>query len=267
MSIVQVKFYCTNCGTKRIYHACEEVPRRCPQCQRDSRPKYARLRNKVPFLPALVSLGLLFSLVLYDLFVIRTSEDPWLPYVVVSVLFGGAWIPATLLLDWPKLPKGPHIVSEIKWSRQDADPQELLGLRVAVTLEGRYPRKSFVSTIEGHRPILMDLGVDDAEENDRIYVLRSEQNPLEATRILFHPHWVQFKRGALKKLRKECRGAFSYGPSMEELLLNQRTSFKGIYGIIYKTQNPDTLARPQIPWSLLSVMTSSYGEVAPLSKT
>jgi hypothetical protein len=53
-----------NCGTKRTYQPEEEVPKQCPQCQRDSRPKYAWLRKKVPLLPAIVLTGspLLFGL-------------------------------------------------------------------------------------------------------------------------------------------------------------------------------------------------------------
>jgi len=105
MSIAQIKLYCTNCGIRRTYQAGEEVPKLCPQCQRDSRPKHAWLRKKVPFLPALVSLGLLFSLGLYDLFVTRAQVLPWHPYVVDLVIFCGAWMLATLLLDWPKLPR------------------------------------------------------------------------------------------------------------------------------------------------------------------
>ena len=263
MSVAQVKLYCTNCGIKRTYNASEEVPRQCPQCQRYSRPKYVWLRNKLPFLPALVSLGLLFSLSLYDLFVTKAETLPWLPYDIFALLFFSLpWMVVTLLKDWPKPPKGPHIVSEIKWLRQDASPQELVGLKILVILEGRYPRKRFVSVIEGYRSILMEIE-EDGWENDRVYILRSDQNPLEATHILFHPNWVRFKRGAQHRLRKECKGAFSYRPSMEELLLNKERPLREIYGIVYKTQNPDTLTSPQIPWSLLTVMTSAYGRVGP----
>ena len=261
MSIAQVKLYCTNCGIRRTYQPGEEVPRQCPQCQRDSRSRYGWLRKKVPFLPALVSLGLLFSLGPYDLFVTRAQALPWLPYVVALAVFGGVWMLATLLLNWPKLPKGPHLVSEIRWSRQDTPPREIVGLKIVVRLEGHYPRRTFPSTIEGYIPILMDPAEDESWENDRVYVLRPDQNSLETGPFLFHPDWVQFKRGALKKLRKECGVTFSYRASMEELILNQGAPFKEIYGIIYKPQNPDTLTMPKIPWSLLKVMNSAYGRV------
>jgi hypothetical protein len=185
---------------------------------------------------------------------------------MVLIVFGLAWMLATLILPWPRPFKGPRIVPEIKWSRQDTPPQEVVGLRIVVTLEGHYPRRTFASRIEGYRPILMDLGTDDARENDRIYILKPEQNPLEATRILFHPVWVRFKRGAQRKLSKEGKGAFSYRPSMEELLLNKEGPFREIYGMIYKTQNPDTLTLPQIPWSLVTVMASAYGRVGPSSR-
>jgi hypothetical protein len=263
MMIARVKFYCTKCGTERTYSATEETPRRCPRCQTDSRPKYAWFRKKIPFLPALVSLGLLFSLGSYDLFVTRAQLEPWLPYVVGSILFGAAWMLVTLLKDWPKLPKGPRIVSEIKWSRQDATPQELLGLRIEVTLEGHYPRKRFLSTVEGYRPILMELKDDNSRENDRVYALRPEPNQLEATQIFFYPEWARFKRGARRRLRKACKGTFSYTPSIEELLLNQESPMREIYGKIYKVQDPDNLPKPGIPWSVLTVMTSTYGRVGP----
>jgi hypothetical protein len=266
MSVAQVKLYCTNCGTKRTYQAGEEVPRQCPQCQRDSRPNYAWLRNKVPFLPVLVSLTLLFSLSLYDLFVTRAQVLPWLPYVVVSILFGTGWMLGTLLKDWPKLPKGPRIVSAIKWARQNATPQELLGVRIEVTLEEHYRKKRFLSTIEGYKPILIDPESDDGYEDYRVYSLRPEQNPLEATHIFFYPEWARFKRGAQRRLRKACKGAFSYRPSIEELLLNQESPLREIYGMIYKVQNPDILAKPKIPWSLLTNMTSAYGKVSPLQR-
>ena len=213
-------------------------------------------------MPALASLSILFSLSFYDLFVVRSRESPWLPYNIFALMFFSLpWMVVTLLKDWPKPPKGPHIVSEIKWSRQDASPQELVGEKILVILEGRYPRKRFVSTIEGYRPILMDPTEDERWESDRLYVLRPAQDSIEAGPFLFHPDWVQFKRGALKMLRKECGGAFSYRASMEELILNQGAPFKEIYGIIYKAQNPDTFTMPKIPWSLLEVMNSAYGRV------
>ncbi|TMI63829.1 hypothetical protein E6H12_05110, partial [Candidatus Bathyarchaeota archaeon] len=192
MSIAQVKLYCTNCGIRRTYQPGEEVPKLCPQCQRDSRPKYAWLRSKIPYMPALASLSILFSLSFYDLFVVRSRESPWLPYNIFALMFFSLpWMVVTLLKDWPKPPKGPHIVSEIKWSRQDASPQELVGEKILVILEGRYPRKRFVSTIEGYRPILMDPTEDGSWESDRLYVLRPAQDSIEAGPFLFHPDWVQ----------------------------------------------------------------------------
>ncbi|SRR6266487_532587 len=265
MSIAEVKLHCSNCGTKRTYNTAEEVPRQCPQCQRDSKPKYAWLRNKVPFLPALFSLGLLFSLGSYDLFVIRAQALPWLPYVVGSTLFGGVWMLATLLLGWPKLPKGPRIFSVIRWSRQDASPQEVVGLRVAVRLEEHPMKRTLQCNIEAYKLAIMDIedDNDNGRENDRVYILRPETKLLKATHLLFHPEWVQFKRGARQKLRKKCGGDFSYQPSVEELLLNQKGPLKEVCGRIYETQNPDTLAASEIPYSLLAVMTSVYGRLGP----
>ena len=263
MSIALVKLRCSNCGVNRTYHTLAEVPRQCPQCQRDSKPKYAWLRNKVPFLPALFSLGLLFSLGSYDLFVIRAQVLPWLPYVVGSTLFGVVWMLATLLLDWPKLPKGPRIFSVIKWSSQDASPQEVVGLRVAVRLEEHPLKRTLRCNIEGYKLIIMDMGDNGGRENDRVYVLRPERNPLEATHILFYPEWVRFKRGAGQRLRKMCGGDFSYEPSVEELLLNQKGPIKEVCGRIYQTQNQDTLTVSEIPLSVLTVMTSAYGRVGP----
>ncbi len=265
MSIVLVKLHCSNCGVNRTYHTLAEVPRQCPECRRDSRPKYAWLRNKVPFLPALISLGLLFSLGLDDLFVIRAQVLPWLPYVVGSTLFGVVWMLATLLLDWPKPPKGPRIFSVIKWSRQDASPQEVVGLRVAVRLEEHPLKRTLRCNIEGYKLAIMDIeddnDNDNGGENERLYILRPDRNPLEATHILFHPEWVRFKRGARQRLRKKCGGDFSYQPSVEELLLDQKGPLKEVCGRIYETQNPDTLAASKIPYSLLTVI--AYGRLGP----
>jgi len=263
LSVTSVRFYCSNCKFDRTYQTEEEVPSRCPQCQAGSRPQYAWFRNKVPFLPALVSLGLLSSLGLYDLSVTRAMEFPWPPYVIALTIFGLAWMLTTLLLSWPRPLKGPQIIPNIRWSRQDSSPQDVVGFRIVVTLEGHYPRKTFTSRIEGYRPIVMDLEADDAIENDRVYVLKPEQSDLEATSIFFHPEWVRFKRGAQRKLRKMCKGSFSFKPSIEELLLNQEGPFREIYGKIYKVQNPDTLTKHQIPWSLLDAMASEYGRVGP----
>jgi hypothetical protein len=132
-----------------------------------------------------------------------------------------------------------------------------------VTLEGRYPRKRFLSTVEGYKPILMDLERHDNWENDRVYALIPEPNPLEATHIFFCPEWARFKRGTQRRLRKACKGAFSYTPSIEELLLNKESPLREIYGRVYLVQNPGTLAKAEIPWSLLTAMTSAYGRVGP----
>ena len=263
MSIALVKLHCSNCGVNRTYHTLAEVPRQCPECQRDSRPKYAWLRNKVPFLPALISLGLLFSLGLYDLFVIRAQVLPWLPYVVGSTLFGGIWMLATLLLDWPKLPKGPRIFSVIRWSRQDASPKEVVGLRVAVRLEEHPMKRTHQCNVEGYRLAMMDIEDDNGRDNDRIYILRPETSPLKTTHLLFHPEWVEFRRGAMQRLRKMCGGNFSYEPSMEELLLNQKGPVNEVCGRVYEIQNPDALTAPKIHYSLLTTMTSAYGKVRP----
>lgn len=103
------------------------------------------------------------------------------------IVFSLAWMLTTLLLPWPRPFKGPQIVPQISWSKQDAPPQEVVGLRIVITLEGHYPRRTFVSRIEGCRPILMELERNETGETDRVYVLRTEENAKEAGQFLFIP--------------------------------------------------------------------------------
>jgi len=171
-------------------------------------------------------------------------------------IFALAWMLSTMFRDWPKPHQEPHIVSEIRWKKEDANPGEVVGSKIVLKLEEHYPTR-FAATIEGSKSVLSDEDDEgDFWKNDRIYILRPqvEGSASKATgTLLFHPEWLQFKRGVNKMLLKKYHGYFSYRPSMEELLLNPECLFKEVWGRVYRIQNPDLLAKSELLQSDLRV--------------
>ncbi len=265
MSVVRVRLHCTHCGLERSYQPAENTPQQCPQCHVASKPQYAWLRSKIPYFPLLGWVILFPSLWIYDILTEGTSEHqvPWLPYLMTLAVFALVWMLATLFRNWPKTHMGLYIVPEIRWMREDASPEELIGSKIEVRLEENLPfRTRFTAIIEGAKTIRTDEDEDDDRafwKDDRVYVLRpredSSAGKAEQGPLLFHPEWVRFKRGKWNMLMKKYHGRFSYRPSMEELLLNPECLFREIWGRVWKDRirNANLLAKSELSTSDLKV--------------
>ena len=269
MSVTLVYIYCSNCGFKRTYLPDDKLPSRCPKCQVESRPGHKWLRKNVPYLPTLAWLLLLVGLSWYGIFVLRANEHPWLPYLMVLAVFSLVWMLTTLFLPWPKPRMGPMIWRHLRWPSQDVPPKEIIGRRVLLKhVEPLYRRKAS-ATIHSYISAPAEKneeGEETAEVEDRLYTLQLEGKlgdiAKEGEHLLFHPEWVEFKRGVERRLRKQHHGNFSYRPSLEDLLLNPHCQFKAIVGSVYSIQNPDITTKPDLKWSDLTAI--AFGKIDPL---
>lgn len=257
MSVTQVKLYCRRCKFERTYQPDEGLPAMCPQCKTEVKPRLEWIKRKVPYLPALVWIILLTAYAGYGMFVVKAIEYPWLPYLMTLAVFGLVWMLATLFLDWPRPHQGPWVMPVVKWPREDASPEEIVGHRVLVRPEEPLHRGKLLASVDGHRSSPHDWeNGHDAEDNDRLYIFKLDPESAgsfgHGEYIFFHPEWVRFKRGVQKRLMGGHRGFF-HKASMEDLLLNPNCMFKGIFGRLYAIQNPGILTKPALQSSDLKV--------------
>ncbi len=226
----------------------------------------------MPYVPAIAWFLLFPSLGWYGIFVVRASEHPWLPYVMGLAVFSLVWMLVTLFLPWPKPRRAPRIWRHLRWPGEATPPEEIMGRRVLLKLVKPFNWRKTSATIHGFMPAPPE---DHEEEDgplpweeesvgkqDRLYSLLLEEKlgniDKEGAQVLFHPGWVEFKRGVKRRLRSHYSN-FSYRPSVEDLLLNPQCRFKAIVGWVYRIQNPNIVTKSELQWS--DVTTIGQGRI------